>query len=34
MKVIKKILTYLLILQIPLFLSGCQGWLAPNIGAF
>ncbi len=33
MRNMKKILIYLFIIQIPLFLTSCQGWLAPNIGA-
>jgi len=29
-----RIIVYLLIITIPFFLLGCQGWLAPNVGAF
>ena len=33
MKKTHRFLFYLLIMLLPLILQGCQGWLAPNVGA-
>ena len=34
MKKIWKFLIFVFAIQFALVLSGCQGWLAPNVGAF
>ncbi len=33
-KIFEKIIVYTFIILFPLLLVNCQGWLAPNIGAF
>ena len=33
MNYIKKLIVYTVVILLPFFLLGCQGWLAPNIGA-
>ena len=33
MQKIHRIFFYMLIILLPFILQGCQGWLAPNVGA-